>query len=125
MNFSFVHQNFNVLDLKRSLAFYEEALNLKEKHRFTAPDGSFTLVYLGDEEGNFELELTEVHGRTTPYDLGEGEFHLAFATKDFEAAKRKHQEMQCIVLENEELNIYFIADPDGYWLEVVPFGMKL
>lgn len=120
MNFRFVHQNFNVLDLQRSLAFYQEALNLKEKRRFTAPDNSFTLVYLTDEDGNFELELTCLRDRTEPYDLGEAEFHLAFSVKDFEAAKAKHKAMNCIAFENSEMNIYFITDPDGYWLEVVP-----
>ena len=39
---------------------------------------------------------------------------------EFEAARRNHEEMGCIVFENHEMGIYFITDPDGYWLEVIP-----
>ena len=53
----FAHNNFNVLDLGKSMAFYEEALNLKEVRRVEKPD--FTLVYLGDNgETPHTLELT-------------------------------------------------------------------
>lgn len=100
--------------------FYEEALGLKEIRRITAEDGSFILVYLGDGESPFELELTWLRDRKEPYNLGDNEFHLAFAVKDFEAARAKHREMGCIVYENEKMGIYFIADPDGYWLEILP-----
>ena len=120
MAFKFAHNNFNVLDLDKSLAFYKEALGLSEERRFEAPDGSFVLVYLGDGETSFQLELTWLKDRTEPYDLGEAEFHLAFTTPDFEAAREKHRKMDCICYENEEMGIYFICDPDGYWLEVVP-----
>lgn len=54
----FDHFNFNVLDLEKSLAFYEKALGLKEVRRKVASDESFILVYLGDTEGHFTLELT-------------------------------------------------------------------
>ena len=74
----FNHFNFNVLDLDRSLAFYRQALGLEAVAEKTAADGSFKLVYLGDGETGFRLELTWLRDRTEPYDLGEGEFHLAF-----------------------------------------------
>lgn len=54
----FDHFNFNVLDLERSLKFYEEALGLVEARRKEASDGSFILVYLSDSAGHFQLELT-------------------------------------------------------------------
>ena len=54
------------------------------------------------------------------YDLGECEFHLAFRTDDFDAAYALHKEMGCICYENPAMGIYFIQDPDGYWLEIVP-----
>ena len=100
--------------------FYEEALGLKEVRRITAEDGSFILVYLGDGETNFELELTWLRDRKEPYNLGDNEFHLAFMAKDYEAAHAKHKEMGCVVYENEKMGIYFIADPDGYWIEILP-----
>jgi lactoylglutathione lyase len=58
--------------------------------------------------------------RTEPYNLGECEFHLAFHTDDYEAIHKKHQEMGCICFENPAMGIYFISDPDGYWIEIVP-----
>ncbi len=118
--FAFNHFNFNVLDLERSLAFYRDALGLVPVSKKEADDGSFTLVYLGDGVSDFTLELTWLHDRTEPYDLGEGEFHLAFTVPDLDAAHRKHQAMGCICFENPAMGIYFIEDPDGYWLEIVP-----
>ena len=120
MKFTMIHENYNVADLQRSLAFYEKALGLTEKRRKTAPDGSFIIVYVGNEESDFELELTWLKDHPQNYDLGECEFHLAFRTDNFEAAHKKHEEMGCICFENHAMGIYFIQDPDGYWLEIVP-----
>ena len=120
MKFKMYHENYNVLDLERSLAFYEKALGLKERRRIEAEDGSFIIVYIGNETTDFSLELTWLRDRKEPYSLGDEEFHLAFETDDFEAAHKLHSEMGCICYENEAMGIYFIKDPDGYWLEVVP-----
>ncbi len=115
-----VHVNWNVSDLEASMAFYEKALGLTEKRRKTAADGSFILVYLTDGTSDFELELTWLAEHPQKYDLGEEEFHLAFHVDDFEAAHALHEEMGCIAFENHDMGIYFITDPDGYWLEVIP-----
>ena len=118
---TFHHFNFNVLDLDRCLDFYRRALNLTPVREKEAGDGSFRLVYLGDEGGSpFQLELTWLRDRTQPYDLGECEFHLAFVTDQFDALHALHQEMGCICFENPAMGIYFISDPDGYWIEIVP-----
>ena len=118
--FTFNHFNFNVLDLEKSLSFYEKALGLKPVRDRTAEDGSFRIVFLGDGESDFRLELTWLRDRTEPYDLGEVEYHLAFITEDMDAARKKHSEMGCICFENHALGVYFIEDPDGYWLEILP-----
>jgi len=81
---------------------------------------AFTLVYLGDGVTPHQLELTWLRDRTQPYDLGEGEFHLAFTVPDMDAAHAKHAAMGCICFENPAMGIYFIEDPDGYWIEIVP-----
>ena len=120
MKFKMIHENYNVFDLNRSLTFYEKALGLKEIHRIEAADGSFIIVYIGNDTTGFELELTWLRDRTEPYNLGDMEFHLAFEADDYDAAHALHKEMGCICFENEEMGIYFIQDPDGYWLEVVP-----
>ena len=118
--FRFTHFNFNVLDLERSLAFYREALGLVPVREKEAADGSFKLVYLGDGVSDFTLELTWLRDRSEPYDLGDEEFHLAFHTDDFDAAHEKHTAMGCICFENPDMGIYFIQDPDGYWIEIIP-----
>ena len=120
MKFTFAHNNINVLDLEKSLTFYKEALGLTEVRRKEAEDGSFILVYLGDGETSHQLELTWLRDWDRPYNLGDNEFHLAFVVEDYEAAYNKHKEMGCICFENPAMGIYFISDPDGYWLEIVP-----
>ncbi|MDD3361958.1 MAG: VOC family protein [Hespellia sp.] len=120
MNFKFAHNNFNVKDLQKSLAFYEKALGLKEERRKEASDGSFTLVYLTDGVTPHLLELTELRDWDRAYDLGDNEFHLAFEVDDYDAALAKHKEMDCVCFENDGMGIYFIEDPDRYWLEIVP-----
>ena len=116
----FYHFNFNVVDLDRSLEFYHKALNLSPLRTKEAADGSFKLVYLGDGETGFRLELTWLRDRTEPYNLGECEFHLAFHTDEFDALHARHKEMGCICFENLDMGVYFITDPDGYWIEIVP-----
>lgn len=121
MSYVFNHFNFNVLDLERSLKFYDEALGLKVVREKTAADGSFILKFLGDGRSDFSLELTWLRDREAPYDLGEQEFHLAFMTEDMTAAHEKHEKMGCICFENPSMGIYFIEDPDGYWIEIIPW----
>lgn len=121
MKFTFAHNNFNVMNLEKSLKFYEEALGLKEVRRKEAADGSFILVYLGDGKTGHQLELTWLRDwEKDSYNLGDNEFHLAFETDDMEASLKKHKEMDCVCFENKAMGIYFIVDPDGYWLEIVP-----
>lgn len=121
MKFTFAHNNFNVMNLEKSLKFYEEALGLKEVRRKEAKDGSYILVYLGDGETTHQLELTWLRDwEKDSYSLGDNEFHLAFETEDMEKSLAKHKEMDCVCFENTAMGIYFITDPDGYWLELVP-----
>jgi len=120
VKFKLAHNNINVLDLPRSLAFYAKALGLKEVGRIEGPQGAFTIVYLGDGETAHRLELTWLRERTEPYNLGDNEFHLALVVDDYAAAHERHQAMGCICYENPAMGIYFIADPDGYWVEVLP-----
>jgi len=115
-----VHENYNVKNLEESLEFYKKALGLIEKRRKTADDDSFIITYLGNVHSDFELELTWLRDWDRPYDLGDCEFHLAFRVDDYEQAHALHEEMGCICYENKKMGIYFIKDPDGYWLEIVP-----
>ena len=117
---TFNHFNFNVSDLEKSIQFYREALGLEEARRKEAEDGSFVIVFLGDGKTDFRLELTWLRDHPQKYDLGECEFHLALKAEDYEAAYANHKEMGCICFENPAMGIYFITDPDGYWIEIIP-----
>ena len=117
----FDHFNINVLDLERSIALYEKALGLHESHRKEAADGSFVLVYLADGVTGFLLELTWLRDRKEPYELGDNESHLCFRVSgDYDAVRRYHKEMGCVCFENEAMGLYFINDPDDYWIEILP-----
>lgn len=117
----FDHFNINVLDLERSIAFYEKALGLHESHRKEAADGSFVLVYLADGVTGFLLELTWLRDRKELYELGDNESHLCFRVSgDYDAVRRYHKEMGCVCFENEAMGLYFINDPDDYWIEILP-----
>ncbi|HOI43216.1 MAG TPA: VOC family protein [Elusimicrobiales bacterium] len=120
MKFIFSHNNLNVLDLEKSLVFYKKALGLTEVRRKQASDGSFTLVFLGDGTTPHALELTWLKDRKEKYNLGDNEVHLAFTVDDYDEAFRLHKEMGCVCYENPGMGIYFIEDPDGYWLEILP-----
>ena len=120
MKFQMIHENYNVRDLDRSLAFYEKALGLKEKRRTVAKDGSFIIVYVGNDTTDFELELTWLRDFDRDYNLGDCEFHLAFRTDRFDELLERHRAMGCVCFENPGMGIYFIEDPDGYWIELVP-----
>lgn len=117
----FDHFNINVTDLEKSIAFYRQALGLTEHHRKEAADGSFVLVYLGDGQTGFLLELTWLRDRKEPYELGDNESHLCLRVAgDYEEIRRYHRQMGWICYENESMGIYFIHDPDDYWIEVLP-----
>lgn len=120
MKFRMVHNNLNVSDLAGSIKFYSDAFDMHEVRRINAGDGSFIIVYLEDGSSTHQLELTWMRDMDRPYDLGDNEFHLAFKVDDFEAAHKHHGEMGCICYENPEMGIYFVNDPDGYWLEILP-----
>jgi lactoylglutathione lyase len=120
MKFNFNHNNINVLDLEKSQKFYQEALGLVEVKRNEQAEGEFILIFLGDGATTHSLELTWLRDRADAYNLGDNEFHIAFTVDNYEMAYKHHKQMDCICYENKEMGIYFINDPDGYWIEIIP-----
>lgn len=117
----FDHFNINVLDLEKSIAFYNKALGLTEHHRKEASDGSFVLVYLTDQQTGFLLELTWLRDREEAYELGDNESHLCFrVVGSYDEVHRYHKEMGWVCFENTDMGLYFINDPDDYWIEILP-----
>ena len=120
MKFKYVHNNINVLNLEKSVEFYEKALGMTVARVKEAADGSFKLTFLTDVEGVHQIELTWLRDWDRPYNLGDNEIHMAFVVDDYDAAHELHKEMGCICYENEGMGLYFINDPDGYWIEIIP-----
>lgn len=117
----FDHFNINVTNLERSIAFYEKALGLKEHSRKEASDGSFH-PGLPDGQRNRLPTGTDLAERSyLPYELGENESHLCFRVAgDYNAVRQYHKEMNCVCFENTAMGLYFINDPDDYWIEILP-----
>jgi len=120
-----IHSMIRVLDEDRSVAFYQTAFGLKIADRLDFSD--FTLVYLSNDETEFEVELTVNKGRTEPYDLGDGYGHLAVSVADLAT---EHARLTAAGLEPRKIvefapdgqligRFFFIADPDGYQIEVL------
>lgn len=119
-----LHTCIRVMDLEKSLNFYQNALGLIETRRKDFPDHKFTLVYLSDEMNGYELELTYNYNPEKPYELGNGFSHIAVSTPDLEANHEKHIAMGYEVtplkgLPGEAPHYYFVTDPDGYKVEVL------
>jgi lactoylglutathione lyase len=120
MKFTLAHSNINVCDLEKSLEFYKTALGMEEIRRHKAADGSFELVFISDGSGSHQIELTWLRDKEGAYNLGDNESHIAFIADDIKEAHALHEKMGCICYENQGMGLYFIEDPDGYWLEIIP-----
>lgn len=121
----FDHFNINVTDLELSTAFYRKALGLEPCGEIKHPNGDFVIRYLSRPGESFRLELTWLRDHKGSYELGENESHLAMRVEgDYDAIREYHRAMGCICYENEAMHLYFIHDPDDYWIEVLPLKRK-
>jgi len=120
MKYTIKHTNIPVFDLEKSIKFYEEALGMKVARRNEPEHGSFKIVYLEVENSSHQLELTWYRDKKDPWNKGDiyEDLHVCFMADDYEASYKKHKEMGIICYENTTMGIYFIADPDGYWMEI-------
>ncbi len=120
-----IHAMIRVHDLERSLKFYADALGLSVSHRLDFPD--FSLVYLRNEQNDFEIELTWNKGREEPYSHGDGYGHIAVAVEELD---KEHERMTGVGVNPATIKefkrgdemlarFFFIQDPDGYKIEVL------
>lgn len=117
----FDHFNINVSDLERSTMFYQKALGLQRGKEIHHPDGQFIIRYMSRPDDSFKLELTWLRDHKGSYELGENESHLCMRIEgDYSQIREYHREMGCICFENAEMGLYFINDPDDYWIEILP-----
>ena len=120
-----IHSMIRVLDEARSIDFYRRAMGLEIVDRYQFD--SFTLIYMRDPASTFEVELTVNHGRTEPYQLGDGYGHLAVVVDDLQAQRDQMQQAGAAPGDIKELNrdgallgrFFFVKDPDGYSIEVL------
>jgi lactoylglutathione lyase len=120
-----VHSMVRVLDETRSVEFYRRAMGLEIVERI--PFDSFTLIYMRDPASTFEVELTINHGRTEPYQLGDGYGHLAVVVDDLEAQRARMEQAGASPGQIKSLDrdgallarFFFVKDPDGYSIEVL------
>lgn len=124
MKYKLEHACIRVMDLDKSLEFYKKALSLEEVRRLDYPDYKFTLVYLSDENKNFEIELTHNYNPEKPYEMGNGFSHFALTVTDLEGSHEFHKNMGLEItalkgLPGEKPKYYFITDPDGYKMEII------
>lgn len=117
----FDHYNINVADLKKSLEFYCKALSLRKSGEIIHPDGDFIINYLEAPTGSFRLELTWLHDHPQAYELGENETHLAVRldADNYDEVHEYHRQLGVICFESPAMGIYFIHDPDDYWIEIL------
>jgi lactoylglutathione lyase len=117
----FDHYNCNVFDLDKSLAFYDEALGFKIRRQIKADNGSYIITYLTDNSSSFLLELTWLRDWEKSYEMGDNEQHLCVRVEgNYEEIRQFHRKNGWICYENHEMGLYFIEDPDGYWIEILP-----
>ncbi len=124
MQYTLLHTCFRVMDLEKSLAFYQEALGFKEIRRRDFPNDAFTLVFLSDASGHHEIELTYNYNPEKPYVIGNGFSHMAVGVSDLEASQQHHRDLgypvtKLMGLPGEPPRYYFVTDPDGYEVEVI------
>lgn len=124
MKYNLVHGCIRVMDLDKSLDFYTNALGLNEVRRKDYPEHKFTLVYLSDEAGNFEIELTYNYNPEKPYEIGNGFSHFALTVENLEESWKVHKDMGYEVTDLKGLpgtppRFYFVTDPDGYKVEII------
>lgn len=124
----YIHSMIRVLDEAKSVAFYDQVFGLKVAERLDFD--TFTLIYLSNGEAETELELTVNKDRTEPYNLGDGYGHVAFSVDDVDAL---HARLEAAGFAPRKLvdfapggeviaRFFFIADPDGYQIEVLQRG---
>ena len=124
MSVKMLHTCIRVKDLEASLKFYKDALGLVETRRKEFPEHKFDLVYLSNEIGGYEIELTYNHGVEIPYEIGNGFSHTAIGVENLEEMREKHIALGYEVTDLKGLpgskpHYYFVTDPDGYKVEVI------
>lgn len=124
----YLHTMLRVQDLDRALAFFVGQLGLKELRRRDAPQGRFTLVFLGTgAEGDAaEVELTYNWDEPSPYPTGRFFGHLAYEVEDIYATCARLQAAGVVIHRPpRDGRMAFVKSPDGHSVELLQRGAAL
>ncbi|KAJ2783636.1 Lactoylglutathione lyase [Coemansia interrupta] len=135
------HTMYRVKDPKASLKFYSEILGMKLVDEHHSPEAKFSLYFLGYNDPASQgldrmarqglLELTHNHGTEDDaafaYNTGNGDVggygHIAITVDDLQAACKRFDDLGVKFIKRPEdgrmKHIAFIADPDGYRVEIL------
>jgi lactoylglutathione lyase len=125
---SLLHTCYRILDIDRSVAFYE-ALGFEERRRAPIRDEATNVfMSLPDDGPEPRLELTYNHGREDPYEIGTGYGHIAIGTDDLDGTLGRLKELGIepekppYTVREGGNRLCFVRDPDGYRIEILERG---
>jgi lactoylglutathione lyase len=122
----YLHTMVRVSDLARSLAFYCDALGLRELRRHDNENGRYTLVFLaapGDDDAQVELTY---NWDPENYAIGRAFGHLAYAVDDIYAACRRLMEHGVTINRPpRDGRMAFVRSPDSISVELLQKGAAL
>ena len=128
MSLSLVHTCIRVRDPEASVRFYS-ALGFEPRGRLNF--ATAYNIYMGLPGDGDKLELTVNVGREEPYDLGEGYNHIALTVEDINSTLAALESGLGVTPEKPAFHpggrdelplIAFVADPDGYRVELIDGG---
>lgn len=123
MKARFAHFCSCIYDKEKTIKFYEEALGMHQDGEMTHPDGIWTKYMMKNDASEVLMELTYKPGFEGEFENCGKDAHIAFYVEDFQASYKLHKEMGIIVLDAaEKFGVYFITDPEGTWIEIMPEG---
>ena len=122
----YLHTMVRVKDIDASLAFYCDALGMREVRRNEYPQGRFTLIFLeAPETPGAEVELT-YNWDPEDYDEGRNFGHLAFAVDDVYAACQKLMDHGVTINRPpRDGRMAFVRSPDNISIELLQDGSAL
>ena len=130
MTARYIHTCYRILDPEVSEDFYVNKLGIKKVGEMHFSDATNYFFAMEKDPSSPMLELTHNHGRTEPYEKGDGYAHVAFIVDDLAetVARLKEQGVEVVVepktmtVEGHDYKISFVKDPDGYRIELVEQG---
>jgi lactoylglutathione lyase len=125
----YLHTMVRVRDLPAALRFFCEGLGLRELRRRDSEQGRFTLVFLGEGDGDGDsplIELTYNWDQQEPYTVGRNFGHVAYEVDDIYAACQRFVDLgYAISRPPRDGRMAFVRSPDAISVELLQRGEAL